>query len=156
MGSERVWQLKHTQPPHTCARVCTRTGAVWPCTHGWVYRPQGAGVTRAAGKTAGENASGVKKSYARGADERALFTGKNGRLRATSCECKGFYARMSSGMTGNLSRPVKKGREHDRPAMSTRDFVIAALTLRRDGARPDGLATARASPKSRRITFEIN
>lgn len=31
-------------------------------------------VERAAGKTAGENASGVKKSYARGADERALFT----------------------------------------------------------------------------------
>jgi len=26
------------------------------------------------GKTAGENASGVKKNYARGTDERALFT----------------------------------------------------------------------------------
>lgn len=69
MGSKRVWQLKHTAPAHTCARVHARMVDAHTAVH-----PQGAGVTRAAGKTAGENASGVKKSYARGADERALFT----------------------------------------------------------------------------------
>lgn len=68
MGSKRVWQLKHTAPVHVRARTRMHT-------HG-MHHPQGAGVRRAAGKTAGENASGVKKSYARGADERALFTVK--------------------------------------------------------------------------------
>jgi len=64
MGSKRVWQLKHTARARARAHTHTHARArVMYTRREWVQ-----------GKTAGENASGVKKNYARGTDERALFT----------------------------------------------------------------------------------
>lgn len=63
MGSKRVWQLKHAR-----ARARTYTA------HTYIMYTYAESECTRKGKTAGENASGVKKNYARRADERALFT----------------------------------------------------------------------------------
>lgn len=92
--------------PHTCARVHARARTPVHIRRERAYT---------AGKTAGENASGVKKSYARGADERALFTLKM----ADYARCRanvGAFTRVRQ-----AERPVicpvallKKECEHDR------------------------------------------
>lgn len=102
MGSKRVWQLKHTAHAHTYIyiRVCVRISA-------------GSKRTRK-GKTAGENASGFKKNYARRADERALFTVRMADYARRHASIRLFTVatRMSSGMTV-ICPAVKRGCERN-------------------------------------------
>lgn len=116
MGSKRVWQLKHTahaHHTHTCARARERVYHVYVCI------PAGNKCTRK-GKTAGENASGVKKNYARRADERALFTVRMADYARRHANVRLFTVatRTSSGMTV-ICPAVKRGCEHDKDERSS-------------------------------------